>query len=77
MKGAKTSGPFLADEEWVGPLLLRFLLFSLSSLESSNTEVYAPWIRALLGTASQFCEAVILNRELYPLRRTDPELIPP
>ena len=29
----------------------------LSSLELSDTKVYGPYIRALLGTASQFCEA--------------------
>jgi hypothetical protein len=35
--------------------------FSLSSLELSNTKVYAPYIRALLGTASYFCRVVVLN----------------
>jgi len=35
--------------------------FLLSSLELNNTKVYEPQIRALLGTASQFCEVVVLN----------------
>jgi len=33
----------------------------LSSLELSNTKVYEPQIRALLGTASHFCEVVVLK----------------
>ena len=33
-----------------------FLLLLLLSLESSNTQVCEPCIRALLGTASQCCE---------------------
>ena len=33
----------------------------LSSLELSDTKVYAPQIRALLGTASHFCEVVVLR----------------
>ena len=32
-----------------------------SSLELSDTKVYDPQIRALLGTASQFCEVVVLK----------------
>ena len=40
----------------------------LSSLESSDTRVYEPSIRALLGTTSQLCEAVVLK-----LRRTESE----
>ena len=40
------------------PLYLLYLLSSLllSSLELSDTTIYEPWIRALLGTASHFCE---------------------
>ena len=38
---------------------LSSLLFS--SLEFSHTKVYEPWIRALLGTASQFCDVVVLK----------------
>jgi len=34
---------------------------SLSSLELSDTHVYAPYIRALLGTDSHFCEVVVLK----------------
>ena len=33
----------------------------LSRLESSDTKVYAPKIRALLGTASHFCEVASLE----------------
>ena len=33
----------------------------LSSLELSDTKVYEPQIRALLGTASHFCEIVVLK----------------
>ena len=34
---------------------------SLSSLELSDTKVYEPSIRSLLGTASHLCEAVVLE----------------
>ena len=34
---------------------------SLSSLELSDTKAYEPQIRALLGTASQFCEVVVVK----------------
>jgi len=33
----------------------------LSSLELSDTKVYEPYIRALLGTATHFCEVVVLK----------------
>jgi len=33
----------------------------LSSLELSDSKVYEPQIRALLGTASHFCEVVVLK----------------
>ena len=33
----------------------------LSSLELSDTQVYGPQIRVLLGTASYFCEVVVLK----------------
>jgi len=33
----------------------------LSSLELSDTQVYEPYIRALLGTTSHFCEVVVLE----------------
>ena len=33
----------------------------LSSLELSDTKVYEPQIRALLGTASHFCKVVVLK----------------
>ena len=33
----------------------------LSSLELSTTTIYEPYMRALLGTAPHFCEAVVLE----------------
>ena len=36
-------------------------LLLLSSLELSDTTIYEPQIRALLGTASHFCEAILLD----------------
>ena len=33
----------------------------LSRLELSDTKVYEPWIRALLGTVSHFCEVLVLK----------------
>ena len=47
---------------------LRFCFFTLSSLELSVTTVYAPSIRALLRTASQFCEEVV--RFAFAVERT-------
>ena len=38
-----------------------FLSLLLSSLELSDTKDYEPYIRALLGTASHFCEVVALK----------------
>jgi len=35
--------------------------FILSSLELSDTTVHEPYIRALLDTVSQFCEAIVLR----------------
>ena len=39
----------------------------LSSLELSRTKVYAPQIRALLGTASHCCEEVVLKLRTVPI----------
>jgi len=39
----------------------------LSSLELSDTTVYEPYIRALLGTASHFCEVVVLKLRTVPI----------
>jgi len=39
----------------------------LSSLELSDTTICQPYIRALLGTASHFCEAVVLTLRTVPL----------
>jgi len=47
-------------------LLLRSSL-SLSSLELSDTQVYEPSKRALLGTSSDFCEVEVLKlRTIQP-----------
>ena len=42
-------------------LLLLLSSFLLSSLELSDTKDYEPLIRALIGTASYFCEVVVLE----------------
>ena len=47
-------------------LLLLLSSFLLASLELSDTKVYEPEIRALLGTASHFCEVVVLELRLKP-----------
>jgi len=39
----------------------------LSSLELSDTKVYAPQMRARLGTAAHFCEVVILKLRTAPI----------
>ena len=45
------------------PVVVRFFFFLLllSILELSDTTIYEPYIRALLGTASRFCEAVVVR----------------
>ena len=40
----------------------------LSSLELSDTQVYEPWIRALLGTASHFCSFVYRPPSMMPAK---------
>ena len=37
-----------------------------SGLEVSDTKVHEPSIRALLGTSSDFCEAVVLQLKIHP-----------
>jgi len=44
----------------------------LSSLELSDTKVYEPYIRALLGTDSHFCEVVLKLTGTYPLFAHNP-----
>ena len=48
---------------WTGLASLEFepssSSFSLSSLELSNAKVHEPWIRAIPGIASHFCEVVV------------------
>jgi hypothetical protein len=43
-----------------------FTSLLLSSLEFSDTKVYAPWIRALPRNASPFCELVVLKSRTLP-----------
>ena len=46
-------------------------LFLLSSIDLSDTKVYEPYIRALFGTASHFCETVVRKlRMCAPLKST-------
>jgi len=47
----------------------------LSSLELSDTKVYAPQIRALLGTDSHSCEVVVLNPLIPADRQTQPLVV--
>jgi len=44
----------------------------LSSLELSDAKVYEPQIRALLGTASHFCEVVVLKLRTVPTPMPSP-----
>jgi len=65
-KGLRLRGTLPARER---PCLL-WLFFSsslLSSLELSDTKVYAPEIRARLGTATHLCKAVVLKLETVPI----------
>ena len=48
----------MRDDMVFAPSFFSYLL--LSSLELSDTKVYAPQVRALLGTASHFCGVVVL-----------------
>ena len=43
---------------------------SLSSPELSDTKVYEPYIRAIIGTATQFCKVGILKSGTTPIPRT-------
>ena len=51
---------------WVNPYNSSSSLL-LSSLELIDTKVYEPQIRALLGTASHSCEAVVLKLRTVPI----------
>jgi len=44
----------------------------LSSLELSDTKVYEPQIRALLGTALHFCEVIVLKLRTAPIGTAHP-----
>ena len=39
----------------------------LSSLELSDTKVYGPYLRALLGPAAHFCEVVVRKLRTAPI----------
>ena len=55
--GVSTTG-----QSYVSSVTDLILFFSLlSSLELSNTKVYEPYIRALLGTAAHFFKVVVLE----------------
>ena len=43
-----------------------FFFFITLGLELSDTKVYEPYIRALLGTASRSCGAVVLESGTVP-----------
>jgi len=45
-----------------------FFSLLLSRLELSDTKVYAPYIRARLGTAAHFCEVVVLKLSTHLLK---------
>ena len=45
------------------------LSLQLSSLELSDTPVYEPSIRVILGTASSFCDEVVLALMTVPVLR--------
>jgi len=49
-----------------------FFFFITLGLELSDKKVYEPEIRALLGTASHFCEAVVLYGVASPLASGPP-----
>ena len=66
LKEPQTSqGASRPDARGMGGRGDRVLFFSLSlllsSLELSDTNVYEPYIRALLGTGSHFCHVVVLK----------------
>jgi len=43
-----------------------FSSWLLSILELSDTKVHEPWVRALLGTAANFCQVVVLKLRTVP-----------
>ena len=43
------------------------LLYYSPALELSDTQVYGTQVRALLGTASHFCEVVVLKLRSVPI----------
>jgi hypothetical protein len=51
---------------WSGQLFVFFFFFITLGMELSDTKVYEPYIRALLSTASQYCEAVVLEPRNIP-----------
>jgi len=58
--------PLSIGEALTSPALSSDLL--LSSLELSDTTIYEPQTRALLGIASHFCEVVVLKLRTVPIR---------
>ena len=75
MRGLRTrAGPALrSSSTWLSSRLSRRSSASsllLSSLELSDASIYEPCIRALLGTAPHFCEAVVFQLRTAPLPPT-------
>ena len=66
---------------WEGADLVLLSSVLLSSLELSDTQVYEPSIRALLGIASHFCEVIDLvmlerqARKRRVMQQNDPAAI--
>ena len=61
-KGDRT--PLILRGTPILALVLSFSSLLLSSLELSDIQVYEPFIRAFLGTASHFCEVLVLKSAL-------------
>ena len=59
--------PVGPEDKVLPPLFFFFSFFITLGLELSDTKVYEPEIRALLGTAFQYCEAVVLAPSLRPV----------
>ena len=52
--------------DWEQKVCFFFFFFITLGLELSDTKVYEPQIRALIGTAYHYCEAVVLASRPVP-----------
>jgi hypothetical protein len=59
--------PSKTTSEPPGPSTFSSSSLLLSSLELSDAQIYEPQIRALFGTASHFCEAVVVELRPFTL----------